>query len=113
VISSNFEFCALLQSRIFFLESVHILIFEFRSLRSIRRCFGFFVLNVARLVIFERARQISMAEARAAVNTLRVGTLSLEQVTSAAKLRGVQVVESRFAIGFLDDIKEIIVAHHR
>jgi len=32
-----------------------------------------------------------MAEARAAVNTLRVGTLSLEQVTSAAKLRGVQV----------------------
>jgi hypothetical protein len=36
-----------------------------------------------------------MAEARAAVNTLRVGTLSLEQVTSAAKLRGVQVMESR------------------
>ena len=32
-----------------------------------------------------------MAEARAAVNTLRVGTLSLEQVTTAAKLRGVQV----------------------
>ncbi len=33
----------------------------------------------------------SMAEARAAVNTLRVGTLSLEQVTAAAKLRGIQV----------------------
>jgi hypothetical protein len=32
-----------------------------------------------------------MAEARAAVNTLRVGTISLEQVTTAAKLRGVQV----------------------
>jgi hypothetical protein len=42
-----------------------------------------------------------MAEARAAVNTLRVGTLSLEQVTSAAKLRGVQVVESRSQVHLL------------
>ena len=32
-----------------------------------------------------------MAEARAAVNSLRVGALSLDQVTTAAKLRGIQV----------------------
>lgn len=39
-----------------------------------------------------------MAEARAAVNTLRVGAISLEQVTTAAKLRGVQVSSKSFDI---------------
>jgi hypothetical protein len=42
-----------------------------------------------------------MAEARAAVNSLRVGSVHLEQIATKAKLRGIQVIYLLVVLCFL------------